>query len=142
MFRVGLQRGGRAEIPDEDAIVIATGGEVLVVGRPFQATDLLAVAHQFAFGYDAGRADVSLKDEPVTAARAEDVAVPGERADPGVVALQHFDHLVGGHVPYLHKTPVSSHRYQIALRMGRKKSKVRKENEEKEEKEKKKEEKE
>ena len=114
VLRVGLHGADGRHVPHEEAVVVAARRHVLVVGRPLEPAHLLAVAGEPPLGGEARRADVALQDEAVAAARRQDVPVPGQSADPGRVALQRVDLLVGRHVPDLDVPFVGAHGNQVA----------------------------
>lgn len=62
VFRVSLNRSQRMKIPDVESVVVAPGGQVLVVWGPLQATDLLTMSSQSSLAYDTRSPDVSLQN--------------------------------------------------------------------------------
>ena len=114
MVAVGLHGSGLGSAPDEQFVVVAATGEVLVVRRPLEAADLLPVPHQPPLRVDPRSPHVSLQDQPVSAARAQTVPGPGESSHPGAVTRQSVDSLVGGDVPHLDEAPVSPHRHLVS----------------------------
>lgn len=94
MLRVRLYGRQGVQVPDVEPIVVATAGQILIVGRPLEAADLLSMGAQLALGHEAGGAHVPLKDHPVARARREDLPVPGQGADARRVP-EEFVHLCG-----------------------------------------------
>ena len=110
---VGLHGSRLGAAPNEQFVVVAAAGEVLVVRGPLESAHLLPVSHQPPLRVDPRGPHVSLQDQPVPAARAESVARPGQSSHPGAVAGQRVDPLVGRHVPDLHKPAVCPHRHLV-----------------------------
>ena len=75
VFRVGLHRSGRGEIPDHQLVIVASRCQHLVVWRPLQTADLLRVTNQLADGCGTGSM-IPLEDGVVTATRRNHVIVP------------------------------------------------------------------
>src|SRR5699024_3240528 len=94
MFGVRLQGSVRGHVPNEDAVIVAARGQMLIVRRPLEATHFLSVALQLTFWHHTGRSDIALQDVPITRARAEDVTVPSERSNASIVTFEHFHHLI------------------------------------------------
>ena len=59
------------QVPDHKFVIIAAGGQLLVIEAPLQATDLLLMTDEFAEVLARG-AEVPLQDVPVSATSADD----------------------------------------------------------------------
>ena len=79
VLRVRLDGRWRTQIPDEQPVIVATGREVLPIGRPFQSAYLLRVTCELPRALRA-RPWIPLEDAVVTATGADDVVVPRDGA--------------------------------------------------------------
>jgi hypothetical protein len=103
-----LGGGGGHTVPDAQSVVVGSGGQVGAIGGPGQPADLLGVLAEGGDGVVLD-AHVVVDDGGVSGARGQHVAIPGEGADTGRVAV-HGAHLFAGlHVPQLHGTAGSPH---------------------------------
>ena len=59
------------QVPDHKFVIIAAGGQLLVIEAPLQATDLLLMTDEFAEVLARGT-KVPLQDVPVSATSADD----------------------------------------------------------------------
>lgn len=114
-FHQRLSTGRR---PDEQLIVVASGGElVLVVQTPSESTDLLTVVGELHVTVG-GRTQVSHENCPVLAAGGYDRGghvVPGEGAHPAQMALQRPDFLLFIDVPNLNLSGLRTNAQMIAF---------------------------
>ena len=72
--------GRRAGVPNAQLIVVATTRELLLVKRPFEATDFLAMARQLAHRACV-RTHIAEEDHAIAGARGEGLRVPRHRPD-------------------------------------------------------------
>mmetsp|Transcript_53629 Transcript_53629/g.141344 ORF Transcript_53629/g.141344 Transcript_53629/m.141344 type:complete len:293 (+) Transcript_53629:428-1306(+) len=108
-------RGGRAQrVPDADDALVAAGGQLLAIGGPLQAADLLAVALQPHGARAVAR--VPVQDVAVPAAGGQRAAVPREGGDAPGVAPVRPEPLAGGDVVELHLAVVPPQRQLQAVR--------------------------
>lgn len=77
MLCVRLHRIRGVEVPDIESVIIATGRQLLIVRRPFEATDLLPVTSQLTLRHNRRRSHVALEDVSIPGSRGQDVPVPG-----------------------------------------------------------------
>lgn len=89
------------QVPDVEAIVVSAGGEVLIVGGPFEAADFLPMCAESPLAHGAGRPYVPLQDQPIPATGGKNFAVPRESAHSSAVTLEFAHLLVHGDVPDL-----------------------------------------
>ena len=80
VFRVGLHRSRRRQIPHQELVVVASRRQQLVIWGPLQPTHLLGVAVESPSGGVASAAPVvPLEDAVVTTTGSDDVIIPGDR---------------------------------------------------------------
>jgi hypothetical protein len=101
-------------VPDEQAVVIASGAELLLVERPLESANLLLVSGQF--GHEGSAAsEVALQDGLVAGASGQQGGTPAHCAHSQRVSRQPASYLHLLHVPDLHLAAVGSQRHQRRL---------------------------
>ena len=103
-----LGLAGIVGTPDQQFVVIAARGELLIVVAPLKSTDFLFVSLQLSFEI-LWRAQVPMQNTPVTATGRERPTRPGYRAHPTFMTTHAPHQLALVNVPDLQVAGVGAH---------------------------------
>ena len=103
-----LGLAGVVGTPDQQFVVVAARGELLIVVAPLKSTDFLFVSLQLSFEI-LWRAQVPMQNTPVTATGRERPTRPGYRAHPTFMTAHAPHQLALVNVPDLQVAGVGAH---------------------------------